>query len=307
MVKLPAETCPACKTNLRTGEKPEEEVSIWQRRGFKTLVVSACILAPLLTWAALTGKFSGEFIERMRTGLQSCAEPPKKMWDTSDPAEDKRVVRAGYGPWRERQKTRPVGQDPNGPETEEWKNLSQNEKILRTDRRDYFAASIFSLSASPDLKTENNWYSLIVGEWDVAWIPGGDFNSPDVQNGEWNFTWINAGEAIQDVLSIPYLWEKRNKDSVRTTTIRTFNPNTGIWEGAHIQNGRILPFQATRNRDGNIFESYQTGPGVIVVWTFANIDTESFQVYINQTNNGGQSYQLLAEIWAKKRLREELP
>jgi hypothetical protein len=306
MVRLPAETCPSCKTNLRTGEKPEEEVSIWKRRGFKTLVITACILAPLLTWAGLTGQFSGDLIGKMRAGLQTCAEPPKKMWETSDPAEDKKVVRAGYGPWREKQKSRPVGQDPNGPESEEWKSLSPNEKVLRTDRRDYFSAALFSLSPSPELDANDNWYGPVIGEWDVAWVPGGDFNNPAVQNGEWNFTWINSGEAVQDILSVPYLWEKRNKDAIRATTVRTFNPATDNWEGAHFQTGKVLPFQAVRNRDGNIFESYQSEPGVITVWTFANIDANSFQVYINQTNNGGQSYQLVAEIWAKRRLRDEI-
>jgi hypothetical protein len=301
MVRLPAETCPSCATNLRTGEKPEEEVPFHKRRGFKTLVVIFCCLAPLFAWIVSTDQLNGEFIERMRLGLQSCADPPvRKMWETNDPAREKAVVRTGYASWTNQRKSRPAGQDATGPESPEAAAMSKEERAFRADRNNYFASSLFTSRPADTLSEEDNWYGTLVGEWDVAWLPEGNPAGPDVMNGEWNFMWINSGEAIQDILAIPYLWEKR-KNPLRTSTVRTHNEEGDHWEGARVQNGRIFPFRASRNADGNIFESYQTEPGVFVVWTFNAVTPDSFRVYVNQTSDNGKTYRLVAEIWAKKR------
>jgi hypothetical protein len=302
MVKLPAETCPNCSTNLRTGERPEEKTAIWARRGFKTIVVSTVILLPLLIWAISSDKLSWQLIDKMRAGLASCAEPPLKMWDKYDPAAEQQAVRQGFASWRDSNKTRPMGQDPNGPNNPNA-SLSKEEMASRTDRLNYFASSLISISPSPKLKDKDNWYGPLVGEWDVAWVPEGNVDSENILQGEWNFSWINGGEALQDMLIIPYLWQTKTRDQtqIRATSIRSFNEQMGYWEGIHIQYGRMYPFQASRNRDGNIFESFQGEPGVILVWTFTNVQPNSFLVYVNQTTDNGQSYKLMAEIWAKRR------
>jgi hypothetical protein len=303
-VRLPAENCPACGTNLRTGEKPEKETSIWQRRGFKPLVVSVVVVIPVITWLLTSGVLDDlDLITRARVGLEHCADPPvREMWEAEDKAQEIQSAKKGYDTWKSRSRTRPGGQDPNGPETEEERSMTREQRAKRTDRRNYFAASLMFDRPSATLKEEDNWYGIFAGEWDAAWITGTGTPQERIVQGEWNFTWINGGEAVQDILAIPYLWESPGKDApVRASTMRTFNRETGFWEGVHLQAGKIFPFAASKNQDGNIYESYQDGQ-LIVTWIFYNITQDGFQVTVNQTSDGGRTYSLAAEIWAKRRI-----
>jgi hypothetical protein len=303
-VRLPAENCPSCGTNLRTGEKPEKETSVWQRRGFKPLVISAAVVVPLAAWVLASGVLDDlNFIEKARIGLQHCADPPTKdMWEAGDSLEEAQAAKQGYAQWKDRARTRPGGQDPNGPETEEERNMTREQRAEREDRRNYFAASLMYDRPSANLSAEDNWYGAFAGEWDAAWITGSGTSDEKIVQGEWNFTWINGGEAFQDILSVPYLWEaKKGPSPIRASTMRTFNKDSGGWEGVHLQGGRIFPFNASRNRDGNIFESYQDGQ-LLVTWVFYNITREGFQVSVNQTADGGRNYTMAAEIWAKRRI-----
>ncbi|MDR1040926.1 MAG: zinc ribbon domain-containing protein [Deltaproteobacteria bacterium] len=302
-VKLPAENCPACGTNLRTGERPEKETSVWQRRGFKPLVVTAAVLIPFGIWVFTSGVLDDlNWIERARVGLQHCADPPvREMWDLGDQQQEAQAARQGYQAWRERKRTRPEGQNPAGPETEEERNMTKEQRATRQDRKEYFASSLMFDRPAASLAPADNWYGAFTGEWDAAWISGTGTKDEKIAQGEWNFAWINAGEAMQDVLSVPYLWETKSDSPIRAATVRTFNRNSGAWEGVHVQNGRIFPFNASRNRDGNIYESYQDGP-LTVTWIFYNITQEGFQVTVNQTADGGRTYALAAEIWAKRRI-----
>ncbi|MDR1038324.1 MAG: zinc ribbon domain-containing protein [Deltaproteobacteria bacterium] len=305
-VRLPAENCPACGTNLRTGEKPEKETSVWQRRGFKPLVVSVAVVIPLISWLLGSGVLDDlDLITRARVGLQHCADPPARdMWEADDKAQEVQAARKGYDSWKSRSRTRPGGQSPSGPETEEERNMTREQRETRADRRNYFAASLMFDRPSADLKEANNWYGRFAGEWDAAWITGSGTPQERILQGEWNFTWINGGEAVQDILSVPYLWEPvKGVDPVRASSMRTFNSKADRWEGVHLQGGRIFPFTASRNSDGNIYESYQDGQ-LLVTWIFYNITQEGFQVTVNQTSDGGRTYALAAEIWAKRRIVE---
>jgi hypothetical protein len=301
MVKLPAELCPSCGTNLRTGERPEKETSIWQRRGFKPLVVSVLVLIPLGAWLVSSGALeNANLLERARVGLARCADPPRRIWEEASAAEEKQAAKRGYNSWRERVHSRPAGMSPSGPQTAEERSLPREERERRSDRRNYFAATLMSERPAQSLPSDVNWYGPFMGEWDTAWITGMGTPDEKIVQGEWNFTWINAGEALQDLVAIPYLWEAAKTPPLRATTLRTFNQQSGAWEGVRIQGGRIFPFSASHNKDGNIYESYRDGI-YIVTWIFYNITPGGFQVTVNETADGGQSYRLSGELWSKRR------
>jgi hypothetical protein len=287
---------------LRTGEKPEEHVAIWQRRGFKPLVVSVLIFIPLVIWITVRDPVDEDFLHKIRVRIESCTGETGGMWEEENETENKQEIYSGYTSWKDKKKSRRFGQKPHGPDSETEANLTPEETLSRLDRTTYFAESLISQIASPSIKPENNWYAPLVGEWDVAWIYGLKTANELTINGEWNFIWINNGEALQDILIIPYLWNTQNvTNPIRQTTIRAFNQSRGYWEGARLTNGRIMHFTSSRNTDGNIFESYMESQDVYVVWVFYNITSTSFQVTISQTVDGGKNYQQVGEIWAKKR------
>jgi hypothetical protein len=300
-VRLPAETCPSCGTNLRTGEKPEKESSVWERRGFKALVVTAAVAIPLASFLAFSGVLDNvDIIGRARMGLQSCADPPLKMWEAGGDAEDRQAARNGYSAWRTRKKIRPQFQDPNGPETEEQRNMTPQMRATMADRRNYFALAMMAERNSIDIMPEDNWYGIFVGEWDVAWITGRGTEAEKIVQGEWIFSWINRGEAIEDVMAVPYRWESSKGDPIIATAVRAYDTSAGAWRGFRVQDGRAFHFSASRNQDRNIYETYQDGT-LLVTWIFFNITQEGFQVTLNQTTDGGMTYSMTAEIWAKRR------
>jgi hypothetical protein len=300
MVKLPATVCPFCKADMRTGERPEEKTPIWKRRGFKTLTVICVILLPVSVWIYQNDDIGldniGQLADKIMIGLHSCAEPREKMWESDDKLEDQASVKQGYASWKNQKKSRPRGQGQYADE-----NLNKEQREVRTDKRAYFADTLMTEAPSKNINPGNNWYRSLPGEWDVAWITR-QGAAENITTGEWIFSWVNSGEALEDVLNIPYLWEKQDaKNIVRVTTLRTYNGKDGVWEGARVFPGRILPFRAGRNQDGSIYETFLNAQGNQEYWVFTNMTSDAFQVYVSESPDNGQTYRYLAEIWAKIR------
>jgi hypothetical protein len=304
MVKLPADTCPACHANMRTGHRPaelEEKTSFWHRRWGRAAFVLALIIGPLLIYSLGYGNL-GDLLKGglAQFGLANCAEP-RNRWDDFSQEDFEKNVRSGYASWRNQKPTRRIGESPTGPESSLLASRTPEQKLQRQDTLSYFATSLMSDGPSRLLKAENNWYLPFNGEWDVAYSLGKD-DQERIMAGEWVFSWINNGEALEDVLSIPFRWLKPplGQSPIYSTTIRHFNTFRQSWEGFHIQNGQMFYFGAQRNQN-KIIESYQVENGPIVAWIFEEIERESFKVIITQSDNNGSSYQQMGQIWAKRR------
>ncbi|MDR2339990.1 MAG: zinc ribbon domain-containing protein [Deltaproteobacteria bacterium] len=308
-VRLPATTCPFCKADLRTGERPEEKVSVWQRRGLKTIVVILLLLLPvgayvIANYDSIDWGSEGGLKDRLLLRLHSCADPQPKMWEEDDQEAQKKAVKAGYSSWKDNKRQRAMGQGQYDPDAE---GMSEEELEARTDRRGYFATTLLADGPSKSLDPGDNWYGDLAGEWDVAYITGFGTPEENIVNGEWNFVWINGGDAMEDVLNVPYLWDMSKAEApIRMTTIRTYNGTEKLWEGARVMPGRIAPFRAVRNQDGSIIENFVSPRGSHEFWVYANITKDSFQVYISETKDNGQSYDTIAEIWAKGRAIERM-
>jgi hypothetical protein len=224
------------------------------------------------------------------------------MWEKEDKAEDARSVKDGFATWRDSRKSRPLGQDPRGPESAEEAALSDAQKAIRSDRQSYFASSIMADYPSAALSPKDNWYGNLIGEWDVAWITDRGTGNEAVVNGEWNFAWINDGEAIEDSLAVPYRWEAKNHENpINYTAVRAFDPDKGYWDGFLLKRRKLLPFRSSRDPAGNIYETYPEGENNFEVWVFSSLSLNAFQVSISHTSDNGVNYRPIAEIWAKRR------
>ncbi|MDR1394813.1 MAG: zinc ribbon domain-containing protein, partial [Deltaproteobacteria bacterium] len=240
MVRMPAETCPSCKANMRTGLRPEvaEKFTFWHRRWGKVLAVFLLLVGPPLAY----GLGYGNLLDLLRSGLakvglSSCAEPLNR-WDTFNQDEFDQAVRAGYLNWRGNKTFRKLGESPQGPESPLMASRTREQKLQYLDSRTFFASSFMADRPALSLKPENNWYLTLNGEWDIAWIQGKDTPEEKIVAGEWVFSWINDGDALQDVMSIPFRWLKlpAGQMPIFITTIRHFNESRSAWEGFHVQN-----------------------------------------------------------------------
>jgi hypothetical protein len=303
MVQLPATDCPQCKANLRTGEKPEVYVPLWKRKKSKTIAILTFIMLPFLTYGLISSQTDQGVWEWISgtLGLEGCTEP-RNMWDDFSQKDFEGKVKAGYGEWNKDKNSRTVGQNPR-PETPEEASRPEPEKRVNQDNRNYFASTLTSPGPAKELKPKDNWYLLLMGEWDVAYITGAGTPNEKMVAGEWTFVWINEGQALQDVLTVPYRWQSvpSGFNPVVTTTVRTFNSKKTQWEGFHISEGQMAFFGAVRPNPGQIMEHYQPEGMPLTVWLFSDLTQESFRVTVNQSNDHGATYVQIADIWAKKR------
>jgi hypothetical protein len=270
----------------------------------KITIILLIVGLPTLAWNIISNQTEEGLLAYLKAhyGLEACTEP-KDMWDKFDQDNFERSVRSGYVTWNKDPHSRRVGQDPNGPETPEEANRPEKEKVLASDNRSYFASTLMSEIPSKDLKLTDNWYLLFPGEWDVAYIIGAGTSNEQIIAGEWSFAWINDGQALQDILSVPYRWQDppKNFQQIHSTSTRLFNPKLHVWEGFHILNSALVFFRAAKSQDGLIVEHYQAGGGPLVVTTFSDFSATSFKASIKESTNNGGSYTPVAEIWAKKR------
>jgi hypothetical protein len=239
---------------------------------------------------------------RSKFGLSTLADP-KPMWEEFDQDNFENNVRAGYINWKGNKSKRPLGQNPNGPESEAEKSLPEQAKAVARDNRSYFSNSLMASAPSKELKVNDNWYGQLTGEWDVAWTEGQGTADQKIIPGEWNISWINDGEAMQDLLNVPYRWQTKNynREPIRRTSLRVFNKSRSAWEGFHAQAGQLLFFQTSKNPKGQLVESFRLDESTFEAWVFDEILSDSFKVTISQSTNQGQSYHQIGEIWAKRR------
>jgi hypothetical protein len=238
----------------------------------------------------------------IRMKLGGCAEPMEK-WEEFSQEEFEKSVKSGYGSWSQGPNTRIAGQSAKGPETPAEAARSQSEKIISRDNQTYFATTLTSDGPSRDLKPQDNWFVLMSGEWDVAYIVNAGRPDEALVAGEWTFTWINDGQAMQDVLSVPYQWSKPPPDMspIRMTTIRMFNPKRQAWEGFHVLDGSMIYFGVTKTPGNQIMEHYQREGEPLVVWVYSDIKRDSFKVSVSSSNDQGASWTPVAELWCKRR------
>jgi hypothetical protein len=304
LVRLPANECPQCRADLRTGLKPEEYVPIWKRGKTKLLLILTAIALPTIAWSAISSQTEEGLLGWLkdRIGLESCADP-RDMWDEFDQAEFEKGVHKGFDAWSLKSASRRLGLDPNGPEPPEEAAKTPEEKARSQDTRNFFALTLMSSKPSDDLKPLDNWYTVFPGEWDVAYMTGQRTPDERVVAGEWTFAWINDGQALQDVMSVPYRWQEPPADfkAIQSTSTRIFNPKFHVWEGFHIVDNQLIYFRSARSQDGKIMENYQLEGGIMVVTVFSELTEDSFKATVSRSTNNGASYVQEAEIWAKRR------
>ena len=302
LVRLPATECPQCHANLRTGEKPEEYVPLWKRKKTKLFLLLILLAIPPSIYGIISSESDEGVAAWVRAKLGSCAEPPEK-WQSFSQEEFEQSVKGGYSSWNKGENTRVTGQSAKGPETPEEAARPESEKIISRDNQAYFATTLISNGPAQSLKPQDNWYSQMSGEWDVAFIINSGKPDETMIAGEWTVTWINNGQAIQDVFSVPYQWAKAPDgfEPIQMTSVRTHNPKRQDWEGFHILNGSMIYFWVAKTQSDQILERYKLESGPLVAWLYEDVTSDSFKVSISQSEDQGGTWIKLAEVWCKRR------
>ena len=156
--------------------------------------------------------------------------------------------------------------------------------------------------AAADLSEKMGLFGQFVGEWDFDWSDG-ERQLP----GEWIFSWVLEGTAVQDVFICPSRRERfvnPQPDAEYGTTVRFYNPAKDAWDICHGGSGFMHILEARQVGDLIIVENKTgAGDGGLNRWVFSEITGNSFRWQNRTSGDGGATWEVHCELFARRRDR----
>jgi hypothetical protein len=161
-------------------------------------------------------------------------------------------------------------------------------------------------TASADRTGKMDLYGWLIGSWDLdvtGFLPDGTQRR---RPGEWHFGWVLEGRAIQDVWIVPPRGAQRQGDAAANvntcgTTLRTYDPRIDAW---HIQwTDPVTQSYFTmigRKQGDNIMQLGKSPDGDLIRWSFSEIETNSFRWRGEVSADGGATWRLNVEFFARR-------
>ncbi len=172
-----------------------------------------------------------------------------------------------------------------------------------------FASVLLSQGASAELGDAASVYDWLIGNWDVRVV---DHLSDGVKResaGEWHFSWVLEGRAVQDIWISPPR-SQRSSSLSKTgnrygTSLRVYDSKIDAWKviwlnpvsGAHDE-------LIGRRKGSDIMQEGCDSDGNQMRWVFTDIKTTSFRWYGERSYDGGKSWKLEAEFFAKRKQKK---
>jgi hypothetical protein len=156
-----------------------------------------------------------------------------------------------------------------------------------------FVAALHSARPAADRAEKMDLYGWLIGRWEMDAVIHDDDGRKHTGRGQIHFGWVLEGRAIQDVWILP--------DFFYGTTLRVYDPGIDAW---HIFWSDPLKQryrrQVGRAQGNDIVQEGQDDIGAAVRWRFTEITPNSFHWLGERSPDGGASWQLQAEFFARR-------
>jgi len=180
----------------------------------------------------------------------------------------------------------------------------ENEKKLRL--KEVFSDALVSSHPSVELSEQAKIYDWLIGSWDVDVIDYLEDNKTLHTQGEWHFSWVLEGRAIEDVWIAPKRSLRtgipahpRNRygisfryfdDTKQKWCVNWFNPISGSSDKLYGRKEGEKIIHEGLDDDGNLMR-----------WSFTDITNNSFHWLGEISSDGGETFELQAEFFGKRR------
>ncbi|HLI10824.1 MAG TPA: hypothetical protein VKY65_04415 [Alphaproteobacteria bacterium] len=168
-----------------------------------------------------------------------------------------------------------------------------------------FIAALAADGAAADRSGKMGLYGWLVGRWELDAVYHLTSGAPRRSRGEVHAAWVLEGRAIQDVWIVP------GRDMPRSaspepgdfygTTLRVYDPALDAW---HIlwadPVNQVYRRQIGRAHGDDILQDGKDDTGAPVRWRFTDITPHSFHWLAERSPDGGASWQLLVEFFARR-------
>ena len=156
-----------------------------------------------------------------------------------------------------------------------------------------FIDALHSRGPASDRVGQLALYGWLIGDWEMDSIIHKDDGTTQSGRGEIHFGWVLEGRAIQDVWVLPGVFYG--------TTLRIYDPALDAW---HIQWSdplrQVYARQIGRKRGNDIVQEGTDHAGTHVRWSFTEIMPSSFHWLGERSPDGGKTWQLQAEFFARR-------
>jgi hypothetical protein len=158
-------------------------------------------------------------------------------------------------------------------------------------------------------------YGRFVGDWDTDIVTHTPDGARHQGHGEIHFGWILRGHAVQDVWMMPRRRERRADAAVMPvagnwygTTIRVYDPALDAWRITWIDPATNACYQQIGRRRGeDVVQEGTTEKGALSRWRFTGITPDSFHWKGEASFDGGASWRLLVEVFARRTPDRQIP
>jgi hypothetical protein len=156
-----------------------------------------------------------------------------------------------------------------------------------------FVAALHSARPAADRAEKMDLYGWLIGRWEMDAVIHDDDGRKHTGRGQIHFGWVLEGRAIQDVWILPGFFYG--------TTLRVYDPGIDAW---HIFWSDPLKQryrrQVGRAQGNDIVQEGQDDIGAAMRWRFTEITPNSFHWLGERSPDGGASWQLQAEFFARR-------
>ncbi|MGH9365254.1 MAG: arginase family protein [Thermoanaerobaculia bacterium] len=172
-------------------------------------------------------------------------------------------------------------------------------------------AGLAATEPRAELADKLSLYGQFVGEWDVRVVSHASDGGRRERTGEWNFGWVLEGRAVQDVFIVPARGARRAADGTVKesygTTLRFYDPDQHAWQITYVDPvyHAVSRFIARQQGD-EIVQEGTTPDGQPSRWVFSKITPVSFDWRSEASADGGKTWKLEQEIFARRKTRREV-
>jgi len=158
----------------------------------------------------------------------------------------------------------------------------------------------------PSLADKLQLFGQFVGSWDLSVTNHRPDGTSETIPAEWHFAWALGGRAIQDIWIAPSRAQRPPTDSHESggewgATLRFYDGTIDAWRSTWIgpSHGVVMPFIARGVGEEIVLEG-TFEEGVQTRWIFSDIRPDSFSWRAIDSRDGGESWELLQEMKARR-------
>jgi hypothetical protein len=156
-----------------------------------------------------------------------------------------------------------------------------------------FIGALHADGPASDRADRMGLYGWLIGDWEMEATVHRDDGGIHTGKGEIHFGWVLEGRAIQDVWILPGVFHG--------TTLRVYDPGLDAWHILWSDPLRqVYRRQIGRARGDDIVQDGQDDAGNAVRWSFSRITPRSFRWRGERSRDGGATWQLQAEFFARR-------